>query len=99
MTLTNRKRQSNYTVQEVGARFSAQMFQILRLATVTRLTKNHGAYDKSHRERRRPSIIIANLAFVLKCTLPVRILEEFNERYFVRTPSPPNAVRHWRSSV
>ena len=72
---------------------------MLGVATVTRSAKNHGDYDKSRRERHHPSIIIANLAFVLKCTLPVRILEEFNERYFVRTPSPPNAVRLWRSSV
>ncbi len=99
MTLTNRKRQSNYTVQEVGARFSDQIFQMLSLATVTRSAKNHGDYDKSHRERHHRSIIIPNLAFVLKCTFPVRILVEFNGRYFVRTPSPPNAVRLWRSSV
>jgi hypothetical protein len=35
----------------------------------------------------------------LKRTFSVRSLGEFYERYFVRSPSPPNAVRLWRSSV
>ena len=55
------KRQSNYAVEEARSAISAQMFQILSLATVTRSAKNHGDYDKSHRERRHRSIIIANL--------------------------------------
>ncbi len=95
------KRQSSYTGEEARSAISAQMFQTLSLATVTRSTKNHGDYDKSHRERRHRSIIIANLelGFCLEVHVPCHILEEFNERYFVRTPSPPSAVRLWRSSV
>ena len=55
------KRQSNYPVEEARCAISAQMFITLSLATVTRLAKNHGDYDKSHRERRHRFIIIANL--------------------------------------
>jgi len=45
--------------------------------------------------------IIADLGYFLSCSahFSVGTLKRFHERYFVRTPSPPNAVRLWRSSV
>ena len=87
-------------LRKLGARFPLSFFQTFSLAAVTHSPKNYGNYDNPHRERCHRSIIVANLelGFVLKCTFPVRILEELNERYFVRTPPPPNAVRLWRSS-
>ena len=62
---------------------------------MTRSAKNHGDYDGSRRDRVENAAIgpsslrIKSRVIVLKSTFSVRILEEFYECYFVRTPPPP----------